>query len=61
MSATYLPVIDHLDTTGAITVCRVLLEGSPVSVVAAMQSFGCDTVCQPDLDDEKRERESVLR
>jgi len=39
MSATYLPVIDHLDRAGTMTVCRVLLEGSPVSVVAAIHAL----------------------
>lgn len=38
MSETYLPVIDHLDAVGTRTVCRVLLEGSAVSVVAAMHA-----------------------
>ncbi len=38
MSETYLSVIDHLDAVDTRTVCRVLLEGSPVSVVAAMHA-----------------------
>lgn len=38
MSETYLPLVDHLAAAGTVTVGRVLLEGSPVSVVAALHA-----------------------
>ena len=38
MSDVYLPLIDRLDQVRCTVVARVLLEGSPVSVVAAMHA-----------------------